>query len=224
MDDKNILKLIPYFSTLSPAELDAVYPLCSIRKITRGDMVIHAGEASSSLFIVVSGAIKIFITSLEGREQVVNVIYPGQAINDMAFFDREANAISAQALNDAVLCQISRPDLDAIMRKNGRVAHNIILSLARRLRQMLLLIEDLSFKRVINRLARVLLENATEGAAPGRRLTQQEMANMVGTAREVVSRSLRVMEDAGTIEIVQHRIVIRDRDGLRNLAQAAACD
>ena len=96
MDDKNILRLIPYFSTLSPVELEAVYPLCSVRKIARGDMVIHAGEASASLFIVVSGAIKVFITSLEGREQVVNVVYPGQAVNDMAFFDRETNAIGIE--------------------------------------------------------------------------------------------------------------------------------
>jgi CRP/FNR family cyclic AMP-dependent transcriptional regulator len=222
--DVNILKLFAYFAGLALKEQEAVLSVCSRKKVARGDMVIREGEPVGPLSLVVSGAVKVFTTSVEGREQIINVVYPGGPVNDVAFFDHGPHPTSAQALSDAVICQINRSDMELVMQNNSQVARNVIEALAGRLRQMVLLVEDLSFKRVINRLARILLDNAAGGALPGRRLTQQEMAAMIGTAREVVSRSLRAMEEQGIIQMVQHRIVIRNREGMRQLAETAGCD
>ena len=94
----------------------------------------------------------------------------------------------------------------------------VIKVFAARLRHLTILVEDLSFRHVTSRLAKVLLEYAdsTQGA-PKRRLTQQEMASLIGTAREVVGRSLKSLEEQGIVRLEGHRIVIVDRKGLSKL-------
>jgi CRP/FNR family transcriptional regulator len=83
------------------------------------------------------------------------------------------------------------------------------------------LVEDLSFRHVIGRVAKVLLENAGNGATPGARLTQQEMAAMVGSVREVVARSLKTLEAEGAISMERHRIRITDRPLLESMVEAS---
>jgi CRP/FNR family transcriptional regulator len=92
--------------------------------------------------------------------------------------------------------------------------------LASQVRQLGGLVEDLSFKSVIGRVAKILIENSTDGNRERQRLTQQDMAAMAGTAREVVGRSLKSLEDDGVIKMERHRIVIKDIDMLKNIAGA----
>jgi CRP/FNR family transcriptional regulator len=84
------------------------------------------------------------------------------------------------------------------------------------------LVEDLSFRHVIGRVAKVLLENAGDGTAPGTRLTQQEMAALVGSVREVVARSLKTLESEGAIKLERHRIRSMDKKALENMVEASA--
>ena len=102
-----------------------------------------------------------------------------------------------------------------------RVGLKVIKVLAERARQLLSLIEDLSFRHVSGRVARILLEHAGGGADPGPRLTQQEMAAMAGTAREVVARSLKALEEDGIIRLDRHRIVITDKGALQGMVAAS---
>ena len=111
--------------------------------------------------------------------------------------------------------------MGAILRDHPQVALNVIKVLAARVRDLVSLVEDLSFRQVIGRVAKILLEYAGDGAGSKPRLTQQEMAAMVGTAREVVSRSLRALEEEGVIRLERHRIVIMDRESLENLAESS---
>ena len=92
--------------------------------------------------------------------------------------------------------------------------------LAARVRQLLTLVEDLSFRHVIGRVAKILLEHAGDGATSGPRLTQQDMAAMAGTAREVIGRSLRSLEDDGIIRMDRHKLVITDREALEDMVEA----
>ena len=93
---------------------------------------------------------------------------------------------------------------------------------SRGLRDLVALVEDLSFRQVTGRVAKILLEHAGDGTGPRSRLTQQEMAAMAGTAREVVGRSLKSLEDEGAIRLDRHRIVITDREALREMAGGTA--
>jgi CRP/FNR family transcriptional regulator len=119
-----------------------------------------------------------------------------------------------------VVYAISKRDIDSLMTRYPLVASNVIHILAKRTRQLVSLVEELSFKRVNSRLAGILLENAIlDGQAGGARLTQRDMAAMAGTAREVISRSLKTMEDDGIISFDKHRLIINDRDALKRVAE-----
>jgi CRP/FNR family transcriptional regulator, cyclic AMP receptor protein len=112
---------------------------------------------------------------------------------------------------------VERNALDIIIQKYPRVASNVIKILASRIRGLVALVEDLSFRNVIGRVAKILLSTA-ESTMP--RLTQHEMAAMAGTAREVVGRSLKAMEDEGIVTIDHHKITIKNKEALKELAGA----
>ncbi|MFC2002681.1 Crp/Fnr family transcriptional regulator [Chloroflexota bacterium] len=98
------------------------------------------------------------------------------------------------------------------------IALNVIKVLAGRVRHFMSLVEDLSFKNVMGRLANILLEHAGDGTGSRPRLTQQEMAAMAGTAREMIGRSLKALEEDGVIRLERHRIVITNNEALREMA------
>ena len=215
------LKSIAYFSGLSPAELDSIRQLIFEKTAERGEIILLEGEPAETLFFVASGAVKVFKTSPEGKEQILNIVRPGESFNDVAIFDDAPNPASAQAMGPVVLYGVRKGELRSIIRDHPQMSLNIIKVLAERVRQLVLLVEDLSFRHVIGRVARILLEHAGDGAGPGPRLTQQEMAAMAGTAREVVGRSLKALEEGGAIRLDHHRIVITDRGALKEMVETS---
>ncbi len=213
------LKSSPYFAGLSPAELDSVRSHVFERTVERGEVILLEGEPAEALFLVASGVVKVFKTSAEGKEQILSIVRPGESFNDVPIFDDGPNPASAQAMGPVVLYAMRQDDLKTILHAHPEIALNIIKVLANRVRQLLMLVEDLSFRRVISRVAKILLEHAGNGAGPKPRLTQQEMAAMAGTAREVVSRSLKALEAGGIIRLEHHRIVITDKEALKGMVE-----
>lgn len=217
----DFLKSIPYFSGLSPAELDSIRRRLFEIKAERGEVILLEGEPAESLFFVVSGVVKVFKTSIEGKEQILSIVRPGESFNDVSVFDGGPNPTSAQAMGPVVLYGIKNNDLKVILREHPQVVLNIIKVLAERVRQLVSLVEDLSFRRVIGRGAKILLEHAGDGTGPRPQLTQQEMAAMAGTVREVVARSLKALEEEGAIRLDRHRIVITDKEALQEMVETS---
>ncbi len=216
------LKSIPYFSGLSSAEFDSLRRLIFEKTVERGEVILLEGEPAEALFFVASGAVKVFKTSVEGKEQILNIVRPGESFNDVPVFDDGPNPTSAQAMGPVVLYGVRKGELRAFLQEHPAVVLNVIKVLAERVRQLMSLVEDLSFRHVIGRVARILLEYAGDGTGPRPRLTQQEMAAMAGTAREVVARSLKALEGEGAIRLDRHRIVITDKEALREMVAASA--
>ena len=214
-----LLKRIPYFSSLSPADLDSIGKLTFEKTAERGEIILSEGEPAETLYFVASGALKLFKSSAEGKEQILSIVRPGESINDVSIFDGGPNPTSAQAMGPVVLYGIKKGNLDVILRKHTAIALNIIQVLASRLRQLMSLIEDLSFRHVIGRVAKILLEYAGDGTGPSPRLTQQEMAAMAGTAREMVGRSLKALEERGAIKLDRHRIMITNEKALKEIVE-----
>ncbi len=212
------LKSLEYFAGLSETELEPLKRLFFEKTYARGETIALEGEAGTALFFVVSGAVKLFKTSVGGKEQILRIVRPGESFNEIALFDGEANPFGAQAMTEVTLLGLKKEHLDAVLREHPRIALNVIRVLAARLRQSIALVEDLAFRRVISRVARVLLEYAGNRAVPGARLTQQEMAALAGTAREVVARSLKTLEDEGIIRVERNQIIVKDRDALEKKA------
>ncbi|MEA1871897.1 MAG: Crp/Fnr family transcriptional regulator, partial [Chloroflexota bacterium] len=166
--------------------------------------------------------VKVFKTSAEGKEQILSIVRPGDSFNDVPIFDGSPNPVSAQAMGLVLLYGIKKHDMEAILRDHPQIALNVIKVLARRVRNLISLVEDLSFKHVIGRVAKILFEHAGGEMGRGPRLTQQEMAAMAGTAREVVGKSLKALEEEGVIKLDRHRIIITDKEALQKIMEVSS--
>ena len=216
--DVAFLKSIPYFSRLSRDELDLVQKLIFEKKVERGDIIVIEGEPAEAIYFVNSGAVKMFRTSVDGKEQVLKIVRPGESFNDVAIFDSGPNLASVQAMTPAIVYGILQRDLYAFIQKHPQIALDVTNALAGQLRHLTSLVDNLSFRPVVSRVAKILLEYAGNEAGPGQRLTQQDMAAIVGSVREVVGRSLKALETNSIIRMDRHRIVITDREALENIA------
>ncbi|MFC2034359.1 Crp/Fnr family transcriptional regulator [Chloroflexota bacterium] len=211
------LKSNPYFSDLSPAELDSVKNLLFERTTERGEIILFEGEPADTLFFVISGAVKVFKTSAEGKEQILNIVRPGESFNDVPIYDNGTNLASAQAMGPVTLYWIKKGDLKEALRNHPKLSLNIINVLAKQVRRLVSIIEDLSFRHVIGRVAKILLEHTGDESGFGPKLTHQEIAAIAGTAREVVGRSLKSLEDEGLIRFERHRIIITNKKALEKI-------
>ena len=213
------LKSILYFSDLGLAELESIRKLVFEKTADRAEMVLLEGESAANLYFVASGVVKVSKTSAEGKEQILSIVRPGESFNDVPIFDGGPNPASARAMGPVLLYGIKKNDMEAILRDHPQIALNVIKVLARRVRHLVSLVEDLSFKHVIGRVAKILFEHIGGEVGRGPRLTQQEMAAMAGTAREVVGRSLKALEEEGAIKLDRHRIIITDKEALQKVME-----
>jgi CRP-like cAMP-binding protein len=213
------LKKIQYFSGLSPAELESIRKLVFEKTADRAEMVLLEGEPATSLYFVASGAVKLFKTSAEGKEQILSIVRPGDSFNDVSIFDGGPNPASARTMGPVLLYGIKKHDMEAILREHPQIVLNVVRVLAGRVRHLVSLVEDLSFRHVMSRVAKILFEYVGGEMGPGPRLTQQEMAAMAGTAREVVGRSLKALEGEGAIKLDRHRIIITDKEALQKIIE-----
>lgn len=219
MDNEKFVCNIPYFDGLSEDEHQSIKKLAIEKNYERGDIIIYEGDKATALYVVCSGAVKIFKTSIEGKEQILSIARPGDSFNDVGVFDEGLNPASAQAMGDAAIYELGQKELNTLLQNYPIVAHNTIKVLAERVRELVTLVEDLSFRHVIGRVAKILLEYAGSDQEDGPRLTQQEMAAMAGSAREVVGRSLKTLEEDGLIKLNRHRVIITDIEGLRGMVE-----
>jgi len=212
----NFLKGLPYFRALPPQALAALAARTSQRAYSRGELILLEGEPPQAAYFIVSGQVRVFKLSAEGRQQILDRLGPGGSFNLVPIFDGQENPASAEAVNAVTVLVVPRADLLATVRRYPAVAEAILADFASRLRRLASLVEDLSFRTVRARLARFLLRQAS---SRGHRLTQAEMAAELGTVRDVVGRTLADFQAEGLISIERHRIVIRDRRRLEALGQ-----
>lgn len=218
--DAGALRQIPLFATLDDDDLAHVAAIAVERIFERGDIILLEGERAGALHYVRSGLVKIFKTSAEGKEQVLRLITPGYTFNDVPALDGGANPASAAALEPSAIYLIGSAALRHLIAERPAVAQAAVQTMATALRHLVALVEDLSFRHVTARVAKILLdqEAATPDKPARHRLTQQEMAAMAGTAREMVGRALKELEGAGAITMRQGRVVVLDHERLRLLA------
>ncbi len=210
------LKSIPYFSGLNPAELNSVSKLIFERRYDQEEIILLEGDAAEAAYFVVLGIVKVFKTSPDGKELILKIMRPGESFNDIPMFNGGLNPASAQAMRTVLIYGITRSALETVIHRQPQVALNVITVMVHRLRHLMSLVEDLSFRHVIGRVAGILLEYAGNEKDAEPRLTQRDMAAMAGTVREVLSRSLKTLEEEGLIRFDRHRIVITDEAALKN--------
>jgi len=217
-----LLKHIHYFSGLSLAELDSTKKLLSPKTAEKGEIFLLEGDWSDFLYFLISGVVKVYKTSADGKEQILHIATRGESLNDVSTFDGGPNAASMLAMTPVLLYIIRKNDLVTLFHDHHQVALNTIKALANRVRRDSTLVKDLSFTHVTGRLAKMLLKYAGAEAHAWPRLTQRDMAAMVGTTREVVNRSLRTLEENGAIRLERHGIVIINKEALEEIVKASS--
>ncbi|MDO8716836.1 MAG: Crp/Fnr family transcriptional regulator [Dehalococcoidales bacterium] len=214
----DFLRMVPYLTGLSEEEIKQVDKALVERSFAKGQILFLDGEPCQGLYLVVTGQIRIFKTSQEGREIVMVIARPGDSFNDAPAFGGGPNIANASAIEPSTVYIIPRQALVSLL-EACPAAKAIINELAARLRHLTAMVEDLSFHSVTGRLAKLLLGMAVvEGkSASVPRLTQDEMAAMVGSVRDVIGRVLRALEKDGAIRIEGHRILVVSQELLRNM-------
>lgn len=218
--DVEMLGQIPMFAPLSPEDLAHVAAMTVERRYERGDLILLEGDLGGALHYVRRGLVKVFKTSSGGKEQVLRLIAAGHTFNDVPALDGGPNPASAAAMEQSIVYVIQRAELRKLIMTRPEVAEAVVQTLASALRHLVALVEDLSLRHVAARVAKILLEQeaSTQEGQQVYHLTQQEMAALAGTAREVVGRALKELEAAGAIEMRQGRAVLLSRERLRLLA------
>ncbi len=217
----DMLRRVPLFSGMSQAQLETMSQRAFLKTLERHEFVLLEGESADALYIAALGAVKVFLSSPEGKEQILYLARPGDVINEISILDGSPSPLSAETLGQVVLFGLARGKLLALLHQNIDLAANFTNLLTARLRGLLTLVADLSFRDVTARLARLLLDHARDESAQGLArdmLTQQDMAAMIGTAREMVGRSLKNLQSLKAIGMERHRIVITNQDLLEKIA------
>jgi CRP/FNR family transcriptional regulator, cyclic AMP receptor protein len=189
------------------------------RTIHRDELLFHEGDAAAGLWALEEGLVRLYAADANGREQTIHIIGAGRTFNAVPFFDRGPEPVTARVVQDGVALVVAQARIDRVMAEHPELALAAAAEFAGRLRQTVALVTDLSFRSVTGRVALVLLQSiqprAGVGAGAGDRpLTQREIAELAGTSREVVARSLRKLEEEGLISSAGRRVVLLDREGL----------
>jgi CRP/FNR family transcriptional regulator len=215
-----MLRRIPYFSALSTEDLVREAGFTLERNFNRGDLILIAGENDGSLCYVCSGLVKVFKASPDGKEQVLRLIGAGNTFNDVPALDGGPNPASVAAVEPSKIYVIRRSRLHQLIKTRPEVAEAVVSTLAKTYRHLVSLVEDLSLRHVTARVAKILLDRelSAQQGQPVHRLTQSEMAALVGSTREVVSRALKELETAGAIEMSHGQAIVLSQERLRIIA------
>ena len=220
---KEALKTVPLFSNLSDAELDSLSKLVLVREYEKNETIIQKHDEGNSFFSLVSGRVKVVLTDDEGKEFIVGILQPKEFFGELALLDGEPRSASVVAIEKTEVVVLRREDFLHQFTTNPAMAKKIIAVLGKRLRHANENIESLVFLDVCGRLARILLDLANESGKKfddGIEFTvshsRTELANLVGTTRETLTRALKILETMGYIRIKKNTFVITNTTGLKN--------
>ena len=207
------LSRLSFFAEFEDQALQEIASHVTTRGFSRGQVIVLEGDPCQAMYFVSRGVVRTRRLSLEGREQVLAYLGPGEAFGLVASLDGGPNLATVDALTDTTLYIIPCERLRQIMASHQGVALVVMKHLASEVRRLSDMVESLALHTVRSRLARFLLARA-DGTLPPRRWTQEEIAGQIGTVREIVGRTLRRLASDGLIRRERGRITIVDREGL----------
>jgi len=216
---------IPMFKGLPRADLDQLAEIAEDRKVARGRKIFFEGDEGDGFYVVLSGRVKIFKLSPDGKEQTLHLFGPGEPFGEVALFAGTRFPANAEAMEAGRVLFFPTRSFADLIQRNPSIAMNMLGLLSMRLRRFTALIEDLSLKEVPGRLAAYLLYLSTEeqgGAELSLDITKAQLASLLGTIPETLSRILGGMAQRGLIESEGRTIRILDREALEDLAEAGS--
>jgi CRP/FNR family transcriptional regulator, cyclic AMP receptor protein len=214
-DNKALLRRVTILSELSDKDLDTLSQRLVPRTYIKEAIIVSQEEEGDSLFIIKSGKVKVTLYGDSGREVILSIFQAGDYFGEMSLIDNQPRSANVIAIDESEVLILSRPAFSQQIEENPRVAQGIMRELCRRLRRADAAIGSLALLDVYGRLAHVLLDyskregtQTAAGVQINERPTQQDLANMVGTTRETVSRALSEFQRRGWIEMRGRALVL----------------
>lgn len=215
------LKSVPHFRNTPEEYLRDIVLSGQVIRARKSEIIFHEGLECAGLYVLFQGKVNLIKTGIQGQETIIMVIKPVIMFNEVSVLDGGPNPVSAIAMQDCVMWQISYQSYQALMQRYPRMGTGLLRVLAQRNRAMLDHIEDLSSRPVLARTAKVLLDLSQNGQIPIYRTvhTNNEIAALVSSVPGAISRSLKNIRQMGLIEVNRNRIVILNPESLTKLAQ-----
>ena len=210
------LRDIPFFAALDEQTLADVARQMQRCDYRPGEHILFEGEQPPGLFFVLRGRVRLSRMANDGREQVLAMVGAGENFNAVPLFDERPNPTTARAMSPVHCLLLPRAALLKLLTQHPDLALAALRELAGQLRELVVLVEDLAFRSVRERLARQLLKEASTDAAE---LTQQELAERTATVREIAGRALRQLAQEGLVRLERGRVIVLDRAGLAQIVE-----
>jgi CRP/FNR family transcriptional regulator, cyclic AMP receptor protein len=215
MDVRELLRSVPIFSDVEDPGIETLTRVVARKVYPKDGVVFFENEAGDTLFMILTGRIKVTILGDDGREIILTVLGPGDFFGEMSLLDNEPRSATAIATEETELVSLQRADFETVLSDNKEIALGLIRILTQRLRRADQQIETLALLDVYGRVARLIVDLAKEegrrlkdGRVAFRRATHQEIANHIGTTRETVTRILKDLERAGRIKVEGRELVV----------------
>lgn len=205
------------FSGLSEAQLAELAGITNKRRCRKGEIIFREADPGIGFYIIAAGRVKVFKSSPEGKEQILHIFGQGEPIGEVPVFHGLPYPATAEALSDVELYFFPRPQFVALIEKNSSLALNMLAVLAQRLRRFSTQIEHLSLKEVPGRLAMYLLYMAEEQKNTSQvvlDIPKGQLASLLGTSPETLSRIFQKMSEEGLIQVEGKRIELLDTAAL----------
>ena len=218
---EDVVRKAPLFTALADDSATALKARMVEVKVSKGQVLFNEGDSGDRLYIVTDGKIKLGIKSIDGRENLLAVLGPGEMFGELSLFDPSPRTATATALTDAKLLGLGQEDLNLWLAEHPEVAKHLLRALAQRLRRTWEAVGDLVFSDVPGRVAKALSELAqkfgtrnNDGLHVAHDLTQEELAQLVGASRETVNKALADFSTRGWVRLEARAVVILDEDRL----------
>ncbi|MEE8263361.1 MAG: cyclic nucleotide-binding domain-containing protein [Gammaproteobacteria bacterium] len=209
-----MLQNIPLFSNLEQKELDALSSHAVTKTYPKNSVIINEGDRTDSMYVIMSGRVKIVLTDENQKEVIIDIQHAGDYFGELALLDEAPRSASVKTMENSTFLIISKHQLQKCLREHPEIGIGLIRGLAQRLRATTGNVKSLALLDVYGRIARTLLQLANE--EDGRqvisdKLTHQNLANMVGASREMVSRIMKDLADGGYIKTEGKTITIKEK-------------
>jgi CRP/FNR family transcriptional regulator len=221
----DLLRRCPLFAGLKDEELRRIRAIANLKHVGKREILFSDGEEAKGFYVILSGKIKLYKISPEGKEQILHIVSAPDAFAEAALFLEGSYPAFAEALTDSQLLFFPKRDFIQLIERNPRLSINMIVSLSHFLRRFASLIEELSLKEVSSRMAKYLIDLSIRLSKEGKNskeveldLSKTQLASKLGTISETLSRTLAKMKAKGIIDVKRNRILILNHEALKELA------
>ena len=204
----------PLFSELSDEDIQVIAGGGVVKTFPKHTVLISEGDQSDFLYVILEGKVKVFVSDESGKEAILNIQGPGEYFGELALIDEVPRSASVMTLMPSRLAFVSRLDFEACLAKHPNLALKLIRTLTHRIRSLTDVVKNLALNDVYGRVARTLLKLAREKNGLliiEQRLTHQDIADMVGASREMVSRIMKDLTTGGYLQTKNKIITIQSK-------------